>query len=134
MPFFSILISLFVSPLPGPDGLPGEKGNLGFPGFGHPGPTGEPGPPGPSVPGPHGVAGQKGVKGLNGQPGPQGMALFLYQIAHQLMFNCSIHDMCEVNFNNSGMHYLDHVFDMKTNAAEKSGFCHISLLYFWIIS
>lgn len=75
-PFFdpqfstSILFCLSAFPLPGPNGLPGEKGNAGLPGFGHPGPLGEPGITGPSVPGPRGLPGQKGIKG--GQPGLPG--------------------------------------------------------------
>lgn len=78
-PFFdpqfstSNLFCLSAFPLPGPNGLHGEKGNAGFPGFGHPGPPGEPGIIGPSVQGPHGLPGQKGSKGQPGLPGQPGI-------------------------------------------------------------
>lgn len=73
----STVFCLSSSPLTGPNGLPGEKGNAGLPGFGHPGLPGEPGLIGPSVPGPQGLPGQKGIKGQNGLPGQPGTESFV---------------------------------------------------------
>jgi len=77
------------APVPGPQGLPGPKGDPGLPGpkgdTGHPGPQGakgekgdpgQAGPPGSKGekgdPGPQGAKGQKGDPGPVGPPGPRG--------------------------------------------------------------
>lgn len=94
------MFCLSVSPVPGPNGSPGEKGNAGWPGFGHPGPRGEPGTPGPSVTGSRGLPGQKGIKGQSGLPGQPGMALFFYPSSpvDDFKFLSSLHDRRRRNY------------------------------------